>query len=141
MAATVGAPGAAALLSGAAVPVPDNCRCLVLGAGGFIGINLCLTLAEAGAAVTGMGRAAAPPAALRGRVRWVRADAERLADPDSAVADHTHLFDLVGAGLPNSSNDDPAQAVADGLPGRIRLLESCRRRGTARILYASSGGT
>jgi UDP-glucose 4-epimerase len=47
----------------------------------------------------------------------------------------------VGAGLPNSSNDNPAQIVADGMPPRIRLLDACRRQGVRRIVFASSGGT
>ena len=115
----------------------------MLGAGGFIGTNLCLALGARGLPVTGFGRAAAPPPALAGlgTLRWRQGDVERLADPDALVAGHSHLFDLIGAGLPNSSNDNPAQIVADGMPPRIRLLDACRRQGVRRIVFASSGGT
>ena len=115
----------------------------MLGAGGFIGTNLCLALGARGLPVTGFGRAAAAPPALAGlgTLRWRQGDIERLADPDALVAGHSHLFDLIGAGLPNSSNDNPAQIVADGMPPRIRLLDACRRQGVRRIVFASSGGT
>lgn len=115
-------------------------RCLVLGAGGFIGQNLCLALARAGIRTTGFGRAPAPPASVPS-LSWRRGDIEQLDDPDALVAGHTHLFDLIGAGLPNSSNENPAQIVADGMPPRIRLLDACRRQHVRRIVFASSGGT
>ncbi|MGI4748937.1 MAG: NAD-dependent epimerase/dehydratase family protein [Janthinobacterium lividum] len=125
------------------LPIPPDARCLVLGAGGFIGTNLCLALAGAGIPTTGFGRTALPPAALAGldRLHWRHGTIETLADPDRLVAGHTHLFDLIGAGLPNSSNDNPAQTVADGLPPKVRLLEACRRQGVQRTVFTSSGGT
>ncbi len=115
----------------------------MLGAGGFIGTNLCLALGARGLPVTGFGRAAAPPPALArvDGLDWRCGNVERLPDPDALVAGHSHLFDLIGAGLPNSSNDNPAQIVADGMPPRIRLLDACRRQGVRRIVFASSGGT
>ena len=114
----------------------------MLGAGGFIGTNLCLALANDGARVTGFGRSPTPPAVLAAAgIVWRQGAIERLDDPDRLVAGHTHLFDLIGAGLPNSSNDSPAQAVADGLPPKVRLLEACRRQGVRRVVFASSGGT
>ncbi len=115
----------------------------MLGAGGFIGTNLCLSLGARGLPVTGFGRGAAPPAALAGigGLAWRHGDVERLPDPDALVAGHSHLFDLIGAGLPDSSNRNPAQIVADGMPPRIRLLDACRRQGVQRIVFASSGGT
>ena len=115
-------------------------RSLVLGAGGFIGTNLCLALRARGIAVTGFGRGGAAPLALDG-VDWVCGTLEETAKLDSLVAGHTHVFDLIGAGLPNSSNDNPAQIVADGVPAKVRLLEACRRQRVERFLFASSGGT
>ena len=116
-----------------------DARCLVLGAGGFIGTNLCLALRARGLPVTGFGRKAASLALAD--TPWRQGNVERLDDPDSLVAGHSHLFDLIGAGLPNSSNQNQAQIVADGLPARIRLLDACRRQGVRRIVFASSGGT
>ncbi len=111
----------------------------MLGAGGFIGTNLCLALRARGLPVTGFGRKAPSPAL--GGIPWRQGDVERLEGPDALVAGHSHLFDLIGAGLPNSSNENPAQIVADGMPARIRLLDACRRQGVRRIVFASSGGT
>ena len=114
--------------------------CLVLGAGGFIGTNLCLALRERGLAVTGFGRAASAPLVLGG-MRWVTGTIERQHALDRLLDGHDHVFDLIGAGLPNSSNDNPAQIVADGVPAKVRLLEACRRRRVRRVVFASSGGT
>ena len=115
-------------------------RCLVLGAGGFIGTNLCLALRSRGVPTTGFGRQAAPPAVLAG-LHWVQGTLEQAEGLDALVDGHDHVFDLIGAGLPNSSNDNPAQIVADGVPAKVRLLEACRRQGVRRLLFASSGGT
>ncbi len=114
--------------------------CLVLGAGGFIGTNLCLALRAQGVAVTGFGRAPSPPAALVG-LGWVSGTLEASHSLDALVEGHAHVFDLIGAGLPNSSNENPAQIVADGLPAKVRLLEACRRQQVRRLVFASSGGT
>lgn len=116
--------------------VPGSC--LVLGAGGFIGTNLCLALRTRGVAVTGFGRGPAPPV-LAG-IAWVGGSLE-AGGLDQLVAGHAHVFDLIGAGLPNSSNDNPAQIVADGVPAKVRLLEACRRQQVRRFVFASSGGT
>ena len=113
-------------------------RCLVLGAGGFIGTNLCLALRARGIAVTGFGRRCAPEA-LAG-IAWVSGTLE-TGGLDALVEGHSHVFDLIGAGLPNSSNDNPAQIVADGVPAKVRLLEACRRQQVRRFVFASSGGT
>ena len=113
-------------------------RSLVLGAGGFIGTNLCLRLRALEVPVTGFGRGPPPPA-LAG-FDWITGslDDDR---PDRLVAGHAHVFDLIGAGLPNSSNDNPSQIVADAVPAKVRLLEACRAEGVRRYVFASSGGT
>ena len=118
----------------------SGARCLVLGAGGFIGTNLCLGLRARGVPVTGFGRALHPPEALAG-MPWVSGTLEMASALDPLVAGHDHVFDLIGAGLPNSSNDNPAQIVADGVPAKVRLLEACRRQRVSRFVFASSGGT
>ncbi len=115
-------------------------RCLVLGAGGFIGTNLCLALQAVGTEVTGFGRSALPPAALAG-MRWACGTLELADGLDRLIQGHDLVFDLIGAGLPNSSNENPAQIVADAVPAKVRLLEACRRQGVRRLLFASSGGT
>ncbi|WP_171034234.1 NAD-dependent epimerase/dehydratase family protein [Lichenicoccus roseus] len=121
---------------------PTSDRCLVLGAGGFIGTNLCLALRARGVPVTGFGRSARP--AVLDDIDWVRGSLD--ATPwdrrlERLVGGHAHVFDLIGAGLPNSSNDNPAQIVADAVPAKVRLLEACRVAGVRRYLFASSGGT
>jgi len=117
-----------------------NFRCLVLGAGGFIGTNLCLALRARGTPVTGFGRLAGPPPVLAG-IDWVSGTLETVDRLDGLLAGHPHVVDLLGAGLPNSSNDNPAQIVANSVPAKVRLLEACRRQEVRRFVFASSGGT
>ena len=118
----------------------SGARCLVLGAGGFIGANLCDGLLAAGALVTGLGR---PP---RGRdppadVAWIEGDfgdAFRLRD---ACAGAEVVFHLLGGGLPANSNLDPVADALGAIPPSLRLLEACRDARVRRLVFVSSGGT
>lgn len=118
-----------------------DARCLVLGAGGFIGINLTRELVAAGAVVTAFGRRPRESCDLSSTVPWVEAefaDVDRLA---SAVAGQDVVFHLLGASLPAQSNEQPWADVADSLLPSVRLIEACRVAGVRRLVFASSGGT
>jgi UDP-glucose 4-epimerase len=114
--------------------------CLVLGGGGFIGTNLCIALREAGARVTGFGRRARYPEALAG-IEWIDAEFTDAAAVRKAVGGANLVFHLLGAGLPEPSNRDPASTVTDAILPSLNLLESCRDAGCGRLVFISSGGT
>lgn len=116
-------------------------RCVVLGAGGFLGINLCRSLLAAGAQVTGFGRRPHNPDALPHDLAWHDADfadAARIAD---AVAGQDLVYHLLGGSVPAQSNNDPAADVVGSLLPSLRLMEACRAGHVGRLVFASSGGT
>ena len=80
-------------------------RCLVLGAGGFIGTNLCRSLVMQGHTVRAFGRRQSFPEMLRG-CDWIQGD---FADPASlanSISSCDVVFHLVNATTPASANVD-----------------------------------
>ena len=115
-------------------------RCLVLGAGGFLGLALSRVLAASGAIVTGFGRSVRFPRALDSNIAWREG---RLSDSSAltkAVANQEVVFHLIGDSNPESSNRDPIAECADNVLATLRLLEVCRAEGVRKIIFGSSGG-
>lgn len=136
----VEAPGVPVLIPASGIPSLGGLRCLVLGAGGFLGGALASALCERGAAVSGYGR---PPhrSDLDGRVAWTTASLADTHALASALAGQEAVFHFVGSTIPETSNEDPAQALIDEVHGTIGLLDACVRSGVKKIVFASSGGT
>lgn len=115
-------------------------RCVVLGAGGFIGTNLCRRLASQAGLVRGFGRRLAFPDALQG-VEWMTGD---FADPTSvaaAISGCDTVFHLINATTPASANIDKLADLQANVASTLRLLDACREEGVKRIVFVSSGGT
>lgn len=114
--------------------------CLVLGAGGFIGTNLCQGLLHAGAAVRGFGRPPAFPLALAGTRMVVGelADADALA---AALRGVDVVFHLLGGGFPATVEADPVADLRHNAADSVRLLAQCREAGVRQVVHVSSGGT
>ncbi|MGU3422375.1 NAD-dependent epimerase/dehydratase family protein [Methylobacterium sp. D54C] len=116
-------------------------RCLVLGGGGFLGLNLCNRLAEAGAEVTCFSRNSIRAELLDPRVIIVAGEfADRLA-LSNTVDGQDVVFHLVAGSVPQSSNRDPAAELAAAPIATLHLLEICRSARIKKLVYASSGGT
>ena len=113
--------------------------CLVLGGGGFLGKNLCLTLANAGSAVIGFDRVSCPQE-LEGVVKWKTGDFANVRDYADEVESADVIFHLVSSTVPGTSNNDIGFDIESNLISSIRLLEHCRKIKGKRIIYASSGG-
>jgi len=116
-------------------------RCVVLGAGGFLGINLCRALFAAGATVTGYGRRPHDNTALPADLPWHDADFADDARVAQAVAGQDIVYHLLGGSVPAQSNAEPAADVVGSLLPSLRLIEACRAGGAGRLVFASSGGT
>lgn len=115
-------------------------RCAVLGAGGFIGTNLCRTLVCQGHIVRAFGRRQSFPDALCG-CDWIPGD---FSDPTSvaaAISGCDVVFHLVTATTPASANVDKVADLNANVASTLHLLDACRETGVRRVVFVSSGGT
>lgn len=118
----------------------SHLRCAVLGAGGFIGTNLCRTLVGRVDSVRAFGRRQVFPEAMRG-CDWIPGN---FADPTSLPAAITGcdvVFHLVNATTPASANVDKVAEINANVISTIHLLDACRESGVRRVVFISSGGT
>lgn len=121
-------------------------RCLVLGAGGFLGRALAMELASHGARVHAFGRgrpvlAQAGQDAAAGRASWTEADFGDKPALTKALLGQEIVFHLLSSSLPDTSNRNPAADVASQVLTSIHLLDLCRAAKVRKVVFASSGGT
>lgn len=121
-------------------PALGGMECLVLGAGGFIGTNLCRALSAAGVPVRGYGRAPAFSAALP-PMRWTVAEFSDRARLAAALDGVGTVFHLLGASIPAHAERDPAEDLRTNVAASLDLIALCRASGVRRIVFISSGGT
>jgi UDP-glucose 4-epimerase len=112
---------------------------IVLGGGGFLGVNLCRRLAAAGGRVRAFGRRCLFPQALSG-VDWYQGDFSDKAALAAAIASYDVVFHLVHATTPQSANLDMAADLQQNVVSTIALLDVSRNLGVKRIVFVSSGG-
>ncbi|MCJ2099390.1 NAD-dependent epimerase/dehydratase family protein [Methylobacterium sp. E-046] len=123
-----------------AAPDLAGARCLVLGGGGFLGLNLCNRLAAAGADVTCFSRSHPQAAVLDRRVARVTGQfADRLALAN-AVERQDVVFHLIAGSIPESSNRDPSAELSAAPIATLHLLEICRSARIGKLVFSSSGG-
>lgn len=113
-------------------------RCVVLGAAGFIGKNLCAALVGAGARVVGVD--VKPAEALLPAVEWHAIRLESSAELAALLAPDDILFHFASSTVPGSKHT-PDVDVTDNLLPSLRLFEACVRAGVSRLVFLSSGGT
>ena len=116
-------------------------RCLVLGAGGFLGRGLVAALSRCGAEVSAFGPPPASPDELSAGVEWTAGRLEQADLLREALSGQEFIFHLAGSALPAESNANPAAHFADAVTPTLKLLEACAREGVRKVLFASSGGT
>jgi len=115
-------------------------RCVVFGAGGFIGTNLCRKLAGRVSHVRGFGRPPRFPAALAG-IDWAQGDFSDVRSVQAAVEGCDTVFHLISTTTPASANADMPLDLQQNVLSTLHLLEACRAAGVRRIVFVSSGGT
>lgn len=116
-------------------------RCLVVGAGGFLGRNLSAALCDRNAVVQGFGRLPEDEAARDHRIAWTNAPFSDFPALARAVEDQEIVFHLLGSSIPESSNSDPAEDLLSNVFSTIKLLDLCRAARVRKVIFASSGGT
>lgn len=125
---------------GPSVSALAGARCLVLGGAGFLGLNLCNRLAQAGAEVTCFSRSHTQAEVLDRRVARVTGQfADRLGIAN-AVERQDIVFHLIAGSIPESSNRDPSAELAAAPIATLHLLEICRSARIKKVVFASSGG-
>lgn len=137
--AAAGPPG---LRTGSDGSAPDlaGARCLVLGGGGFLGLNLCNRLAQVGAEVTCFSRSHPQADVLDRRVARVTGQfTDRLAIAN-AVERQDVVVHLIAGSIPESSNRDPSAELSAAPIATLHLLEICRSARIGKLVFASSGG-
>jgi UDP-glucose 4-epimerase len=114
--------------------------CIVLGGGGFLGINLCRRLASSGVRVRAFGRRTLFLQDLEG-VEWYPGDLSDTATLASALESFDIVFHMVHTNTPQSANLDMAEDVRQNVLSSLALLELSRKLQVKRIVFVSSGGT
>lgn len=113
--------------------------CVVLGGGGFLGVNLCRRLASSGVRVRAFGRRCLFPQDLAG-VEWRQGDFCDAAALASAIASCETVFHLVHTYMPQSADLNMVEDVRQNVISSLALLEICRKLKVKRIVFVSSGG-
>ncbi|KPK52715.1 MAG: NAD-dependent dehydratase, partial [Thiotrichales bacterium SG8_50] len=116
-------------------------KLLVTGGAGFIGSHLIERLLIGGSGVRVLdnlstGKRANLPA--HGAIEFVEGDIRDRQTVDAAVAGVDVIVHLAAVASVQASVDDPVGTHAANFDGTLNLLESARRTGVARFLYASS---
>ncbi len=115
-------------------------RCVVLGGGGFIGTNLCRSLAGKAETLRAFGRRQSFPEAMRG-IEWIPGDFTDASALAAVLENCDVVFHLVSATTPASGNVDKIADLQSNVVATLHLLELCRERHVRKIVFVSSGGT
>lgn len=117
-------------------------RCLILGAGGFIGQQLLLTLHSMRVEVIVYDRPSVI-SDLQARFPGIKCVAGNFATEhrwQKLLRGVDVCFHLISTMLPKTSNDAPITDVSENLIGTLHLLEAARHS-RPKIIFTSSGGT
>jgi len=110
----------------------DIARCVITGAGGFIGGYLVERMLEAGAVVEAFDVAEPKRAPRHERYRFTVVDVERRAELERAMrtARPDVVFHLAAQSYPGLSWDDPARTFRANILGTVNVFEAVRASGT-----------
>ena len=120
----------------------EDLKCLVLGGGGFIGLNLCRALNANGAHVRIYAREITSANALPGNVELVIGEFSNLRLLNDALNGCNVVIHLVNQTptRPNAADRVAPLMVAD-IVNTANLLDLCQANAVKKLLFASSGGS
>ncbi len=113
-------------------------RAVILGAGGFIGINLAQALAAAGHELVCFSRS--PCAHWPAGTQGIIGDLRDMPDALMATLDDAVVFHLIGSSRPDHRTGRAADELVSEVATTLRYLEQTRDR-RLRWVFVSSGGT
>lgn len=114
--------------------------CIVLGAGGFIGTNLCRRLVRERFSVRAFGRSMHFRESLQG-VEWTPGDFSDLSGLATIIRAGDIVFHLIHTTTPQTANLDIEADLERNVTPSLKLLDVCRTSEVARVIFVSSGGT
>ena len=121
--------------------MPSSGRlCVVLGGGGFLGINLCRRLVGAGHRVRAFGHSGLFTGASAG-AEFQRGDFSDRAMLADALREAEIAFHLIHSTVAQSANLDVTRDVQENLLPSITFLDLAREAGVKRVVFVSTGGT
>jgi UDP-glucose 4-epimerase len=115
-------------------------RCVVLGAGGFVGTSLCRRLDSNGASVVGFGRRSRIDTAVFPGA-WVDGEFDDASAIARVINNADVVFHLLGGSNPSASNRDPAAELQTSLATNLSLITAAIRAKVGKLVFVSSGGT
>jgi len=115
-------------------------RCAVLGASGFIGINLCRSLTGRVDTIRAFGRRQIPPEDLAG-CEWIAGDFSNPTCLPHVIDGCDVVFHLINTTTPANANVDKIAELNSNVVSTLHLLDACRETAVKRIIFVSSGGT
>jgi UDP-glucose 4-epimerase len=118
----------------------EGTNCVVIGAGGFIGTNLCRALHGRVRRLRAFGRRQTFPEALRD-VEWFQGDFADSAAIANALEGFDTVIHLANSTTPASANVDKVADLNSNVISTLRMLDACRSLGVRRVVFVSSGGT
>jgi UDP-glucose 4-epimerase len=114
--------------------------CMVLGAGGFIGMNLCRALLAQGVSVRAYDRNDMT-AHLPEGIEWYVGEFADIETLRGALKGVDCVFHLISTTVPASAQQNPVADIRDNLLNTVQTLEICREVGVRKVIFLSSGGT
>jgi len=121
-------------------------KILVLGGGGFLGINLTKALLANQYSVRVFERPGKKIDCLnllkdKTNLEWYEGDFTNRNEVSEAIQGCDFIYHLISTTLPKSSNENPAYDIESNVISSIHMMESARENGVKKIIFASSGGT
>lgn len=115
----------------------EKSKVLVLGGSGFIGKNLCQTLASVGDSVTSLSLS---PTNIQGVVDVCASyfDDHVL---ESEISRHDVIIHLVSTSVPSTADINVVKDVEENLLRTIKILDLCVAKKVKKFIFISSGGT
>lgn len=115
-------------------------KCLILGAGGFIGKALCRKLHEK-YEIIAYDRAYSMELEGVGNIRQIIGDFTQTRDFTDILQGVDTVVHLISTTLPSDATDDIPEEIMNNVVPTTALLESMVKTGVRQIIFSSSGGT